>query len=348
MKKIAYIEIDTHAEIAQAFMNVMKGSHEFEVDYYFSKKIKDQVKVDGEAVFLSDSSMISDQLKTKPYEVVIIGTVHRYFNTFLSIVQKYNTAVITHNLNFPQSSKLNLIKSIFKEDLIYRLKLWLKEGLFYSPKVYRHTKNLLVLDVELSSEKYKFLPLFYTENFVKPDNKEMVVVIPGGVSQKRRNYKHIFKTIENLKSPEPYTFVFLGKAEGKELRTLEALSGQVPENIRLKYFKERVSADDYEVWMQKANILWCPIQDITTFFSQKEVYGKTKMTGNVGDAIKYGKIAVFPENYPSQLSFILSEKENVIEQFQQLQNHEFDFQKFYSREMIRENLEKVLNSLITI
>jgi hypothetical protein len=41
--------------------------------------------------------------------------------------------------------------------------------------------------------------------------------------------------------------------------------------------------DDY---MQKADILWCPIQQETEFFSQKEIYGVTKMSGNIGDAIK--------------------------------------------------------------
>jgi hypothetical protein len=75
---------------------------------------------------------------------VIIGTVHRYFNTFLAITKKYNTAVITHNLNFTKASKFDL-KSIFKGDIIYRLKLWWKEGLFYS-SVYQKSKSLLVLD----------------------------------------------------------------------------------------------------------------------------------------------------------------------------------------------------------
>jgi hypothetical protein len=30
-------------------------------------------------------------------------------------------------------------------------------------------------------------------------------------------------------------------------------------------------------------------------FQHKEIYGKTKMTGNLGDAIAYGKLAVFPK-----------------------------------------------------
>ncbi|REC40795.1 hypothetical protein [Chryseobacterium sp. 5_R23647] len=353
MKKIAYIEIDTHAEIAADFMNLMNDSKEFSVDYYFSERIRNQINTNGLSVFLSDNSMILDQLKSKKYDLVIIGTVHRYFNTFLNITNKYKTAVIVHNLNFSKASKLDLIKNVFKEDVIYRLKLWWKEGLFYSSKVYRNAGQLLVLDKEFSSQEYQFLPLFYTKSIDFLINKIFTVVIPGGVSQKRRDYKNVVKVIfdlENrikkgykLKNPL-IEFVFLGKAKDDELKELVDLERSL-EHINITYFKERVSQEDFELWMKKADVLWCPIQQQTEFFSQKEVYGKTKMTGNIGDAIKFGKIAVFPTNYTSDLDLIVPEKENVIEQFYELQNVQYDFQKEYSKQTVLENLENLLKKL---
>ncbi|WP_027379148.1 hypothetical protein [Chryseobacterium daeguense] len=348
MKKIAYIEIDTHAEVAQDFIEIMQESDEFSVDYYFSEKIKDQIVDHGEQVFLSDSSMILDQLKVKKYDLIIVGTVHRYFNTFKVIVEKYNVAVIVHNINFMNASKADLFKNIFKGDTVYRLKLWWKEGLFFSSKVYQKAKSLLVLDEELSAGQLKFLPLFYTKDFEKAQNKVFTIVIPGGVSQKRRGYDRVFKIIQNLKIDENFTFVFLGKAKDNELRKLEDLSQNLSENLTLKYFKERVSQTDFESWMKKADILWCPIQQETEFFSQKEIYGVTKMTGNIGDAIKFGKFAVFPENYPSKLDFIIPERENIIEQFKELKNSQFDFQEKYNKKSVQQQLEKVLNSLISI
>lgn len=348
MKKIAYIEIDTHAEIAQAFMDIMKDSSEFSVDYYFSKKIKDLVIENGETVFLSDSSMIMEQLKLKKYDLIIIGTAHRYFNTFHALVQKYNVSVIVHNMNFSAASKGALMKSIFKGDIIYRLKLWWKEGLFYTSKAYRNAKNLLVLDEEFSSDIYKFLPLFYSENFEKQENRDLTVVIPGGVSQKRRDYHHVFKTIQNLKTEEKCKFIFLGKAKDKELKQLEELSQKLPENISIQYFSERVSHHDFESRMQSADVLWCPIQQETEFFSRKEIYGRTKMTGNLGDAVKYGKTAVFPKDYPSKLEFIVPEADNILEQFETLKNIRFDFQKNYSKKTVLNKLENVLSGLISI
>ncbi|SIR11106.1 hypothetical protein [Chryseobacterium sp. RU33C] len=346
MKKIAYIEIDTHAEIAHAFMDIMEDCQDFAVDYYFSKRIKDQVSHHNEAVFLSDSSMIMDQLKGKGYDLVIIGTVHRYFNTFLAVTKKYNTAVITHNLNFIKASKLDLMKSVFKGDIIFRLKLWLKEGLFYKTKVYKTSGTLFVLDEALVSGRYQYLPLFYTRDFDKAKNEELVVVIPGGVSQKRRDYAHIFKTIQKLSTDQPCKFVFLGKAGGHELKQLENLPGKLPENIEITCFSERVSSEDFEKWMQKADVLWCPIQQETEFFGMKEIYGLTKMTGNLGDAIAYGKLAVFPGNYPSKLDFIIAEKENVLEQLRTVSETSFDFLTTYSRKKVQKRLEQFLASLV--
>ncbi|KMQ69461.1 hypothetical protein ACM39_03685 [Chryseobacterium sp. FH2] len=348
MRKIAYIEIDTHAEIAQNFIEVMQDLEDFVVDYYFSKKIKDQIKYDGESVFFSDSSMVLEQLKFKKYDLIIVGTVHRYFNTFLTIAEKYNTAFIVHNINFTKVSKLSLIKNIFKEDFIYRLKLWWKEGLFYASKTYDKAKNLLVLDEKLCSDTYKFLPIFYTKDFITSDNKSLTIIIPGGVSQKRRDYRHIFKTIKDLNTSENITFIFLGKALDNELKMLEEISSGLPENITVKYFSERVSSEEFESWMQKADVLWCPIQQNTAFFSQQETYGITKMTGNLGDAIKYGKLAVFPQNYSSNLDFIVPEKENIIEQFHELKKISFDFHTKYNKKSVQRSLESVLNQLISI
>ncbi|MCX8522988.1 hypothetical protein OF897_03515 [Chryseobacterium formosus] len=342
MKKIAYIEIDTHAEIAADFMDLMEDSKGFSVDYYFSEKIKKQIHESNENVFLSDNSMILDQLETKKYDLVIIGTVHRYFNTFLNITQKYKTAVIVHNLNFSKASKLDLIKNIFKEDVLYRLKLWWKEGLFNSSKVYRNASQLLVLDKEFSTSEHQFLPLFYSKEFFQNKNEKLTVLIPGGVSQKRRDYNHVLDVIQKSDGGENIDFVFLGKAKGEELENIK----KIAEKFNLKYFTERVSQDDFEIWMKKADVLWCPIQQKTEFFSQEEIYGSTKMTGNIGDAIKFGKIAVFPKNYSSKLEFIVPEKENIIQQFNELKNHQFDFQKDYSKKNVLENLEQLLIRLI--
>ena len=380
MKKIAYIELDTHVEIALNFMELMNDSKVFSVDYYFSEKIlkticlqeTDNIKKVSAENLLQKLSQY--QIPNTKYDLVIIGTVHRYFNVFEKVAEKFNTSIICHNLNFVKASNLGLLSSVFKEDYQYRLKLLLKEGLLRKSEVYQKAKNLLVLDENLTKEKYSNLPLFYTKFFDKPDNETFTIVIPGAVSQKRRDYDKVIKELKNLElnfeeselrrsetfventlsergssvgTTQNLEIIFLGKASGKELEMLQNFEKNKPKNISIKYFTEKVPQNVFDDYMQKADILWCPIQQETEFFSQKEIYGFTKMSGNIGDAIKYGKLAIFPENYPSKYAFIIPEIDNIEAQLYTQQKHlEYDFQENFSKEKVLKQLEKTIFALL--
>lgn len=378
MKKIAYIELDTHAEIALNFMELMNDSKVFSVDYYFSEKIlrffgfaqNDKLP---ENIKKATPENLIQQLSTDNYQLILIGTVHRYFNVFEKIAEKFNTSIICHNLNFVKASNFDLLSSIFKEDVQYRLKLLLKEGLLRKSNVYQKAKNLLVLDRGFDSaqpDKYKFLPIFYTKFLEKPKNETYTIVISGAVSQKRRDYEKIIKELKNLElNFDNYEFrrnetfvennlqekgssvgttqnleiIFLGKASGKELEMLQNFEQNKPENISIKYFTEKVPQNIFDEYMQKADILWCPIQQETEFFSQKEIYGFTKMSGNIGDAVKFGKLAVFPENYPSKYSFIIPEKGSLGDFL--FTRKDVDFSEF-SKEKVLQELEKTIFALL--
>ena len=371
MKKIAYIELDTHAEIALNFMELMNDSKVFSVDYYFSEKILKTLGLqETENIKKATPENLIQQLSTDNYQLIIIGTVHRYFNVFEKVAEKFNTSIICHNLNFVKASNFNLLISIFKEDFKYRLKLLLKEGLLRKSYVYKKAKNLLVLDENLAKENYNNLPLFYTKFFEKPDNETFTIVIPGAVSQKRRGYDKVIKELKNLElNFDNYEFrrnetfvennlqekgssvgttqnleiIFIGKAQGNELEMLQNFEQNKPENISIKYFTEKVPQNIFNDYMQKANILWCPIQQETEFFSQKEIYGITKMSGNIGDAIKFGKLAIFPENYPSKYAFIISEKVSLEDAL--FVKKEIDFSDF-NKEKVLKQLEKTIFALL--
>ncbi len=347
MKKIAYIEFDTHAEIAINFMELINDSKVFSVDYYFSGKISKQINVKLSSVYLTGSSAILDQLKSKKYDFVIIGTVHRYFNVFLKISESFNTSIVVHNLNFTTISKSQLFLNIFKKDFAYRLKLLLQESLFSAPNVFKNANNLLVLDESLINEnkslELKFLPVFHYEFKEKKESEILIVVIPGTVSQERRDYLHLIKSIKSFKETHYFQFIFLGKASGKELSWLKDLE----KNQSIKYFIEKVPQNVFDEWMQKADVLWCPIQKETEFFSQKEFYGKTKMSGNIGDAIKYGKMAVFPKDFPNSQVFIIPEIDPIEKQFLAIKTQKnYNFQEDFNKEKVLEKLENVLKTLI--
>lgn len=325
-------------------MELMQDSKAFSVDYYFSEKILKTLGLqETENIKKSTPETINHQLSIINYDLVILGTVHRYFNVFEKISEKFNTSIICHNLNFVKVSNFDVLISIFKEDFKFRLKLLLKEGLLRKSNVYQKAKNLLVLDENLAKENYKTLPIFYSKFSTNSENEIFTIVIPGAVSQKRRNYFDSIIKLFNQTLEKNINLILLGKAKGRELFFLKDVEEKLFENIFLKYFAEKVPQNVFDDYMKKADILWCPIQQKTEFFSQREIYGITKMSGNIGDAIKFGKLAIFPENYPSKYSFIIHEK-GSLEDFLFMKK-DIDFSEF-SKEKILKQLETTIFALL--
>ena len=132
-----------------------------------------------------------------------------------------------------------------------------------------------------------------------------------------------------------------------EIKNRQEFEKQKPQNISIKYFSEKIPQPIFDEWMQKADILWCPLQRETEFFSQKEFYGVTKMSGNVGDAIKYGKLAIFPENFPNSHPFIIRETATIEEQILVVrQGKIYDFENHFAKEKVMKYLEKTLVELL--
>lgn len=347
MKKIAYIELDTHAELANNFFELTKDSGEISVDFYFSEKIYKLLKLEGDNVFLTDYSELLEVLKKKNYDLIIIGTVHRHFNFYKALVKNYKTSIVAHNLNFTKASRWELFKSIFKKDQQYRIKLFLKEGLLESSKVYQRTKYLLGIDELMSKQNnLKFLPIYFNQFNSENSQQELIrIVVPGAVSQNRRDYYSFFEKLKNFKDFKiNYEIVFLGKASGEELERLNKISNDIPQYINIQYFEEKLKQEKFDEWMRKSDILYCPIQTETEFFSVKEIYGKTKISGNIGDAVKYGKPAIFPSTYHSDLEFIIEEKKDLQSQFSEVKNLTFDFSD-YSKETISKKLNLIIENL---
>lgn len=347
MNRIAYIELDTHAELASNFFELTKDSDEISVDFYFSEKIYKLLDLHGKNIFLTDYSELLETLAKEKYDLIIIGTVHRHFIFYKAIVEKFNTAILVHNFNFTRASKWKLFKSIVKKDFKYRLKLFLKEGLLEAPTVYQKSKYLLSID-ELMSQKnnLKFLPIYFNQFHSQcSKNETMQIVIPGTVSQGRRDYDSVFDKLKNFKDIGiNYEIIFLGKASGKELEKLKSIIDKIPQFIKIQYFEEKINQNKFDDWMKKSDVLYCPIQNETQFLSMKEIYGSTKISGNIGDAIKYAKPAVFPQSYGSDLEFIIKEKPDLQMQFSEILGQRFDFSR-YSKEIVSRELIQLIKNL---
>ena len=111
-------------------------------------------------------------------------------------------------------------------------------------------------------------------------------MITGTVSQSRRDYYSFFKRLKQFRDLGiNYEIILLGKASGKELENIKSILDKLPHFFNLQYFEDKISQKEFDDCMMKADVLYCPIQNKTEFFSIPEIYGKTKIIGNIGDAI---------------------------------------------------------------
>lgn len=95
-----------------------------------------------------------------------------------------------------------------------------------------------------------------------------------------------------------------------------------------------------------------PYKEKTSFYGVEELYGKTKVSGNEGDCIMYGKIGLFPSFYPNfdWHTLFYSNEENLIQFFNHLdfERVKVEYKKVsvyrerYSFETIKNNVEQLL------
>ncbi len=344
-KKIAYIELETHVEIIESIFDLLQNSSYFEADFIISDKIRSSLSIEKGTLLTATPKSLLKLLQQRHYDLVIIGTVQRHFNLFKEVCRKYKVAIIVHNLNFSRASWSILLKSIWQGQLKYKLKLILKEGLFQAASVYKKADHLLVLDKTFANSSYIFLPVFFNKVDSYPQETSILkIVIPGTVSQEKRNYTHVLRTIRTFKND--VELVFLGKAEKKELQQIKLYEALLPRHIKFKYFEERISPHIFEQELLTADLLWCPIQKYTTSFGSTEIYGQTKISGSIGDAIKYGKYAIFPSFYRTELPFIIKEEYELESQMISLKSSPYDFKQEFSLDKRKIKFIKILQTLI--
>lgn len=345
MKDIAYIELDCHAEVVNNFMTLMECSKKFRVDYFLSSDVMKQLAVSSlHNIFPADKKNICHQLK-KTYALVIIGTAGKDFRLYKKIAKNQRCYVIAHNINFTKASSAQILKNAFKQNFLFFISL-LKSGILFKDSFERSVKHL-VLDTALihcnQDIALELLPLSFNKYTLEGSGSAIRVAIPGSVDFRRRDYKRVFNTIIHFKND--VTVILVGKASGEALDIVLKMQAKLPTCVKLIYYKHTLSEKEYEDNLKNAHVLWSPLQTATCFMGIKEYYGKTKVTGNKNDAIKYGKPLIMPFSSNIQEDFIFIESSRLEQQFVQLSQLRLNFSE-YMPEKIRIQLEDKLQDLI--
>ncbi|WP_313803508.1 hypothetical protein [Flavobacterium sp.] len=366
-KKIAFIELETHSALLEQWYLLLKEMPSVDFYFFISPKVKSKISaIPSEFIMLvHDAKAIESELTG--FDAVVVNTFHRNFKQYQTIFEKRKSLVVLHNLNFSLFFQSVNWKNVWsqRKRLTYFLKLYLLEKIDSQRKAVLQANQFGVLSQSLLSEVFKLSPfadktkllqLNYCKSSSFEPSETLQIVMPGNVSEKRKDIKTLFEILPKLQPESKLHFTFLGKPESDAvLQQLENLKQQCASQIEITHYNKFIPWEEYSRVIAKAHLLLCPIKSETSFYLVDEVYGKTKVSGSEGDCIYNGKVGLFPKSYPkmdwhnlyyqnaSDLESILNELtiEQLSSEYQKLQ----PYINKYTFESVKNNLENQLLAL---
>lgn len=307
-KKIAFIEMETHSALLEQWYLLVKEMTSVDFNFFVSQKVFDKLTAIPKEYITIITSVTATDFSS--FDGIVVNTLHRHFSDYESVFREKPVLCLVHNLNFSLFFKAISRQNIFKEKerLTYFLKLYLKEKVASKRKIILKTKqfgvisNLVLNTIHEDgnhSAKARLVQMNYCKQFEFPKGEIIQIVMPGNVSNKRKDVDLLFKILPKLQPQSKLHFTFLGKPENElVLQQLENLKAQCHSNISITHFHKFIPWEEYSKVIVQAHLLLCPIKKDTSFYWVDEIYGRTKVSGAEADCIYNGKIGIFPSSYP--------------------------------------------------
>lgn len=307
-KKIAFIEMETHSALLEQWYLLVKEMASLDFHFFVSQKVFQKLT----AIPSAHLTIVETVSKTdfSEYDGVVINTMHRSYDDYKKVLAQKPVLCLVHNINFSLFFKSIFWSNIFKEKgrLFYFLKLYVKEKVASKRKLILGASNFGVISasaLETIKEQSVFYPksrliqMNYCQNTDFPTGETIQIVMPGNVSNKRKDVDLLFETLPKLQPKSKLHVTFLGKPENESvLNQLEQLQNKVHPNIGITYYNAFIPWQEYSEIIAQAHVLLCPVKKNTSFYWVEEYYGTTKVSGSEADCIYNGKIGIFPSTYP--------------------------------------------------
>lgn len=357
--------METHSALLEQWYLLVKEMNPVDFHFFVSPKVNEKLT----AIPQEHISVILSVPETdfNHFDGIIINTLHRDFKDYEKLFEQKPVLCLVHNLNFSLFFKTISLANVVKEKarFTYFLKLYLKEKVASRRKVilkarqYGVISNAALESIKTDgrhSDKSKLIQMNYCHQAAFPADDVIHIVMPGNVSNKRKDVDLVLKVISNLKPQSVLQFTFLGKPENDSvLNQLEQLKKNCHHNIRITYFNQFIPWVSYSKIISKAHLLLCPIKSKTSFYWVDELYGSTKVSGSEADCMYNGKVGLFPRSYPKmdwhnlyygneqELSEMLNTL--TVEKLQAEYSHLQEYIQKYTFEKVKNELEAQLLEL---
>ena len=300
--------METHSALLEQWYLLVKEMTQIDFHFFVSQKVNEKLT----AIPKENLTVIDSVAKTNfsAFDSVVVNTLHRNYDDYKKIFAEKPVLYLVHNLNFSLFFKGITVGNILKEKerLTYFLKLYFKEKVAFKRKTILEAKYFGVISNSALetiknhgrySYKSQLIQMNYCKNFEFPSDETIQIVMPGNVSNKRKDIDLLFAILPKLNPTSKLHFTFLGKPENKAvLVQLEQLKDNCHANIAITHYHQFIPWQEYSKVIAQAHLLLCPIKQHTSFYWVDEVYGTTKVSGAEADCLYNGKIGIFPSSYP--------------------------------------------------
>ncbi|MES2130772.1 MAG: hypothetical protein V4506_00395 [Bacteroidota bacterium] len=322
---ISFIELEYHLLDLDSFCKVFeRSSHD--ITLYTTQKIHNTFKNQPYAARYKWVVKPDDQKPAaffKEHYQAINTADWIYYNTIASHYKTYNnlsfkgkTILRIHNAHtYLQPLKhWYIIPTFFNlfKGASYIVREFIGElDFYYLPKVVRkmdyycfadeNVKNYVIENHIASKSKiFPTIPGSVFNGEFKPfDIKETIrICIPGIIDERKKDYAPVIEALKLIKDTikQPIEVVLLGKPVGKYGQwVIDEFTKLSSKNLSVISFTGFVEQAKFNELMFGSHLLITPTLETTVFRVYKEIYGKTKASGSVGEMVKYGVPNLFPE-----------------------------------------------------
>ncbi len=320
--KIAVIEVECHAEVLRSTILLFSKISNYQLTIFttldilteagFSEESSDSLNVILKKSNETDSTFFQRNIELiNKHNYLLINTLQRKFYIYNNLKINIPIALRVHNSHFFWSGIFEnkkysltkyklLIKEIYKFEFLQRKKFLQKVDYFFFPS--EKSIEFAVKHYTLLKSKAHLFPLNFQNNSSKvSETKIKTIVVPGKVDPLRKDLDFLIAFVKMLHE-KPIDFainlVFLGVTEGEIANHfMEKLKIYSSVHLNIISFPNIVSAETYATYLLSCDLILCPIFTNTVFQLSKEIYGKTKVSGGVNDAINFGKWCFVPSSY---------------------------------------------------
>ncbi len=310
---LAIIELHYHVEVLQIVLDVLDET-QFKIHLYSTQPIVDQLDIKHSVeVHIVEGRLSQYHQNILACDVILINTIEDRFSEYRKIVLNKPTIVRMHNVNTwfgpqkmakPNSAyeRMKFTSYYLRKELFSHLS---KKRRQFIPLVNQFIfpadfmiESAISQSPQLGTAYYaKEIPLQFNVNkplHVAQFNK---IGIPGRIDSRKKDYVQALEVFSQL--PEGKEIYLLGKPEGRYGKQIIAdFHNQLEPKLKVITSNEYVSPQKFAQQISNCDVLFLPIIEETSYTMYREYYGRTKLSGAVNDALRWGKPFLIPSSYP--------------------------------------------------